>query len=237
MGCDIHFYVERRVDGVWATADKWTNEHGYKHVPYADEFYSDRSYGLFAVLAGVRNSHDVTPIAEPRGVPADACPEYLEASGDGDGHSHSYFTVAELLAFDWTQTITYTGVVNPSAWARLRDYPAEGPSDWSVSVGGGNVRHYTPEQFEAAWVTLRERRGYPEVRHASAHLRPAHGGNADLDEFTAILSQGQDVSPYTTVQWAAPYYRPAAGFWSKTMPRMLALGAPDDVRCCFFFDN
>src|SRR5215475_2639659 len=58
MGCDIHFYVERKDDDKWVTADKWMPD------PYADEgeeprlivdhddcFYGERNYDLFAMLA------------------------------------------------------------------------------------------------------------------------------------------------------------------------------------------
>lgn len=119
MGCDVHFYVEVKKDGAWQSADRWKNqadagENAYYDVDYDERFYTSRNYNLFAILADVRNGYGFAgittgegfkPIDEPRGVPNDASNEYkaIVKQWDGDGHSHSYFTVAELLAYDWTQ--------------------------------------------------------------------------------------------------------------------------------------
>ena len=55
MGCDIHFYVERREhsDAPWTSADEWINDDGYWTVE--NPFYDDRNYDLFGILANVRN--------------------------------------------------------------------------------------------------------------------------------------------------------------------------------------
>lgn len=61
-------------------------------------WYWTRAYNLFGVLAGVRR--DFTPIAPPRGMPSDVS-ECVREHHTWD-HTPSWFTVAELLAFDWT---------------------------------------------------------------------------------------------------------------------------------------
>jgi hypothetical protein len=61
----------------------------------------NRDYTLFATLAGVRNN-GITPLFEGRGFPDDvskACVE--EIPHDSDYHSHTWFTVQELLDTDW----------------------------------------------------------------------------------------------------------------------------------------
>lgn len=106
MGCDIHFYVERQEADRWITCDTWEQEDDALRVPHKKKaFYSNRNYDLFAILADVRNGEGFNPIAPPRGVPEDCCEEYRAAveRWSGDGHSHSFFTVAELMAYDWTQ--------------------------------------------------------------------------------------------------------------------------------------
>ncbi len=55
MGCDIHCHIEIKVEGTW---------HHYS-APNVD-----RSYRLFARMAGVRNTGGVKPIAPNRGLPA-----------------------------------------------------------------------------------------------------------------------------------------------------------------------
>lgn len=104
MGCDIHFYVEVRIapDQQWVTADAWQPDDidGSPEVASHHAFYTARNYSLFALLAGVRG--DEKPIAAPRGIPDDACPEYKAAAKNygSDGHSHSWLTLEELEAHE-----------------------------------------------------------------------------------------------------------------------------------------
>lgn len=131
MACDIHFFTERwtsdnKYEGPkdlsdlrdskleeilentepnyrWVSADTWSNQHlGY----FAKTMYNGRSYYLFSILADVRNgSGEIEPIDYPRGIPDDASSgyKYVVDRWDGDGHSHSYFTLDELINFDWSK--------------------------------------------------------------------------------------------------------------------------------------
>ncbi len=124
MGCDIHFFTERftkdnnydgprskseerdrKLDSIldddnviprWVSADKWEFEDDYWSV--IDELYSGRDYNLFEKLAGVRG-YDENAICSARGFPLDSSTGYTTMVGqwDGDGHSHSFFTLTELL--------------------------------------------------------------------------------------------------------------------------------------------
>lgn len=94
MGCDIHIFLERKNN-----ENHWVDSMIYEN----DEFdgfeslsYYPRNYTLFATLAGVRGDN---PIANPRGIPEDCSLEYKKMCDDwgDDGHSHSYFTLRELL--------------------------------------------------------------------------------------------------------------------------------------------
>ena len=97
----------------WVSADSWsTQTHSgrvlsiYDDWWKADEMYNGRSYYLFAILADVRNgSGGIEPIDYPRGIPDDASSgyKYVVDRWDGDGHSHSYFTLDELINFDWSK--------------------------------------------------------------------------------------------------------------------------------------
>jgi hypothetical protein len=88
MGCDIHAFFEVKVGGNWMF---------YSPVKIA------RHYKLFSRLADVRNElpgHEeyVLPVAQPRGVPADASEMYrLHVGVEGeDGHSHSWISSLEF---------------------------------------------------------------------------------------------------------------------------------------------
>ena len=119
MGTDIHAAIER-----WISKGK---------EPARWRFYSalelGRNYDLFAILAGVRRSHE--PIAEPRGLPTDLDPESCTkpwhkdpthpyhnpkygCPGPGDclgDHSYSHLYLSELRAYDWDKRLIDSGVI------------------------------------------------------------------------------------------------------------------------------
>lgn len=89
----------------WELEDDWDKDDGSKmlQIPYKSHLYRGRNYGLFSILADVRNYDDeIKAICEPKGIPDDASTGYkYQIDWCGDGHSHSYFTLDELLNVDW----------------------------------------------------------------------------------------------------------------------------------------
>ena len=228
MGCDIHLYAEKLdKDGQWVTADEWKvdEDDGKKYVPWGSGFYSGRNYELFAILADVRNGRGfagidtgdrVNPIDNPRGLPNNVCPE-VEAQNESwgvDGHSHSYFTLAELLAYDWTQVSTRRGVVSAkeyNQWRRWGKKYGEAPSSWCGDVRG------------------------PSINHVSNATMEQMLDDGSLDE--ELKREPPAGSTYTRIEWHEAYHRCASGFWSETIPRLLRLGESHKVRIVFWFDN
>ena len=84
MGCDIHIVVERQWKGEWVASS----------IPHHSSPSINRNYDRFARLAGVRG-----PGPEPRGVPKDASQttRYLVEELGRDGHSHSFYSLAEAM--------------------------------------------------------------------------------------------------------------------------------------------
>lgn len=227
MGTDIHMLVERKVDGNWESADKWSKcEYtGKQVVAYGDQIFKDRNYALFSILAGVRNGYgfagtdtgdEVTPISEPRGVPDDISPDGAEMwIGD---HSHSWLTLAEIMAYDWTQTATRRGVVTASQyylWKRDLEYHAA-PRDYFGSRFGGSIKDLTNEEMDTVIKAAKEQAG----------------GTRDVYE---VLLRSDNFQ--TKVEWQEPYYLVASRFLGTVVPRLWRLGAPDDVRLVFGFDS
>lgn len=149
MGCDIHAVFQAKQDGKW--------------IDVPSKFEADRHYFLFSWLAGVRNGFGfagvptytpITPIDEPRGLPADfdlgedgdhpsefGEPAYDKPDGTpsvwlGD-HSHSWLTADEILSAPDPDNVWRTGVV-PIEWFRQWDGHTP-PANWSGGVFGGNV--------------------------------------------------------------------------------------------------
>jgi hypothetical protein len=106
MGCDIHPYAEVRSGGQWHWAHNIDPNHDPAHPWEMDEVFPDRNYAWFGFLADVRNYSHSPVIAEPRGLPDDVSPELIDKFDPlGWAHSHSWLTLAELLAYDYDQII------------------------------------------------------------------------------------------------------------------------------------
>lgn len=224
MGTDIHFYAETRPTETsdWSSVDqrKLDEFMGILAVPFGKSFYSSRNYDLFAILADVRNgtgfagvptSSGFNPISPPRGLPAKLDPRIQEQADSfaSDGHSHSWFTLDEILAFDWTQTVTKFGVVSLveyAEWKRWRASAGLGPEEYSAHVAGSSVRHITQ----------------PEANDL------VDNGEAELPKYEFT---------YIKISWQSTYSMLCREFWYSTIPRLLALGRPENTRIVFWFDN
>lgn len=125
--------------------------------------FDDRNYMLFALLADVRNgrgfagvyTHDpIEPLSEPRGVPRDASFGWLETvdSWDVDMHSHSYFTLEELIAFrdagKLGQHVRRGGAITGLEYERIQREGGK-PESWCGSVSGGGIITITPDEYDA----------------------------------------------------------------------------------------
>jgi hypothetical protein len=141
MGCDIHLFTERKRN--INNEEKWVNVDNWKLNPYYDKndeeerkyklnsAYRNRNYTLFSLLADVRNYDDNKIISEPKGFPTDASEivkkqnEYWE----GDGHSHSFFTMKELYDFyEENKTVNFTGLVDQKGVKEIEN--GQMPSWW-----------------------------------------------------------------------------------------------------------
>lgn len=128
MGCDIHSYAEKRINGKWESV-------GFSPFNW-------RQYGMYGFLANVRNYSAVPPLAEQRGLPADISSEVREEADtwSGDAHSHSWLSTAELTAFDYDAKVEdrrVTRQVGPNAWDGGQTCaPGEGETEtWREFLG------------------------------------------------------------------------------------------------------
>lgn len=237
MGCDIHCYAEKRdAAGKWnliGTFSRDEPEEGSEGYASATTVYSGRNYNLFAILADVRNGRGFagiktgegfTPIAEPRGIPDDVCPEVkaIFDQWDIDGHSHSYHTLRQLLDFDWTQTTGLQGWCNAVEWAKWSRWDrgnGNAPDSYCGGVSGMNIKHVTADEMDkllepVAKVYTTERETFAE----------------------------QYKETYALAQWTMTYARAAGdAFFNDVLPRLLheagGTSGLDDVRIVFCFDS
>ncbi len=233
MGTDINFFVERREKGRWVSCDQWgkpkpsVNGEMISYVLQEAQFYSDRNYDLFAILANFNDGYGLggrdsgkrfNIISEPRGLPNDLCSEVEAIVGRSDmtNYSPSWLLLAEILAFDWDQTKVKHGFLNGSEyeeWTNAGRPHGEYPAGFCASIGQTNLAITEREMQQV----LNEIKGGhpPEVRNSK------------------ITEQLDDV--YCPMTWAVTYRNAGRTFCTKTLPKMAALGDPDDVRCVFWF--
>lgn len=123
MGCDIHMFAERKINGKWENIYLKETIRIYESHSHTKNFYTydSRSYALFTALAGVRNSIGVPVISIPKGLPEDACDEVKKESEEYgvDGHSHSFLGLKDLLAYDWDR-LGFFGVFDSDVLLRLK---------------------------------------------------------------------------------------------------------------------
>jgi hypothetical protein len=248
VGCDIHLYVERRVDGVWTSCDTWTDdkydegEVKRKVVEYQNSFWCGHNYNLFAILANVRNGYGFAGfptgegfqvISEPRGLPSDCC-ELIRTASDEygvDGHSHSYHTLAQLLNFNWTQYTVQFCVINGPEFVKWNSYArgdGDMPFEYCGDVDGPGIVKVAPGELEAKCDEL-----LAQAKREVAH-KPLSGN--PWPRYHELAEQ-KLARTYARFGVRQPYHRACAAFWSECIPRLLALGKPDDVRIVFWFDN
>ncbi len=258
MGCDIHLFVEKNVNGYWHPADEWETEiaevangdhkETVTYKSYKSLFYTGRNYDLFAILANVRNGYGFAgvdtgegykPMSEPKDLPEDVSEYIAEYSAQWgmDGHSHSHHTLRELLEYDWTQETVKRGLTDLRSWVNWIERekwlePGEGPESYCGGVGGGNIEQLTP----AAARNI--------LNQAKDEMAKTKGerlyGDKWLDRVEEIFDRYYpNKQIYVQCEWGTPYYASCGHFWATTMPRLLHLadGDIDSVRIVFWFDN
>jgi hypothetical protein len=109
MGTDIHAFAERRGPAGWEPC--YEPGETTEGEPVFLRFYcgQERNYELFAILAGVRRltNDGFQAIALCKGLPDDLSPAVREAAESPDGlwgHSYTWLTLQELLAYPWSET-------------------------------------------------------------------------------------------------------------------------------------
>lgn len=231
MGTDIHMVAERFDGARWRlVGEAGKTRHGRLRMP---EPYDGRNYDLFAILADVRNGRGVAGIktgsgfeimAEPRGVPVDCSPEFRQWAEDWSGHTPSWVTLAEILAFDWTRLTTRRGCVG------VLNMPYElgdKPHSWCGAHMGRDIQERTYAEMAAIRDQVRKMPRMWEYREIPWEC-PA-GWSPELHALAK--------NSICYVEWQETYASCCEDFWSTTVPALLRMGPPGHVRICFFFDS
>lgn len=198
-------------------------------------FAEHRDYDAFAILADVRNGRGFagcdtgdgfTPIANPKGTnPPGASAQYraLVKHWGLDGHSHSWLTLAELLAYPWDSATRHRGYVDAHTYAAWVAKGRKGPPpSWCGDVSGGGIKKVSNARLDNLIST-----GAVKVMPLPPDALPPMSDH------------------YTQVEWVETCREAASTLWrpvNGTIPMLQALAAskglaPEHVRLVFFFDN
>lgn len=122
MGCDIHLYIEKKID-----------EKEWVYIGESD--YNGRDYELFGFMAGVRGSQQYF---KQKGLPDDISSGVRKICVDygSDGHSHSWLTLEELQSVDWESNkfmIQEDGIMADDQWEKFQETVKAGKPDYSLT--------------------------------------------------------------------------------------------------------
>jgi len=162
---------------------------------------------------------------------------------DPDHHSHSWLTVAEMLAYDWDQKTKRRGWVDP--WNFKLTQTKGKPDSWSGGISGSSIEHVSNvwmrkaiDSGEIQWEGDIPAENAWDGRAYSTSLQRSMK-DWDLKKGTVGGNMRDETRPrhYTNVEWEVSYRNCVDEFLTKTLPALQQLGAPEDVRLVFWFDN
>jgi hypothetical protein len=207
MGCDIHSFAEVKRGGKWHRVGD-IFPHPYNEDKKIDQPFYSRNYNLFAILADVRNGVGFAGIKTGEGFISISEPRDFPLDLSDDGRLTS-----DSLSDDY----------HSRSWLTLKELMEY---DWNqLTVRQG-------------WVTKPEYDEYKKEGVPSSFcggvsgLSVRHISNDEMDTIS------DHANCYTLVKWGTTY-KAAAGDWyfDKIFPILADLGAHEDVRVIFWFDN
>jgi hypothetical protein len=144
------YYMKNEINNWQRILEEKGSEGGF----IVEEWYQDRNYNVFGILANVRNGKgfagidtgDPWPyIQNGRLLPDDSCSEVIEYMMECH-HSPGWVTLEEIMKYPWESTTRMNrGLVTPEQFA---EYIRDGkPSSWCGDSSGFMVRHITNEQM------------------------------------------------------------------------------------------
>lgn len=254
MGCDIHPCIEVRSkrSGNWVLKEsgrKYWRRREREGLAYEDmvKVYSPffraidgRNYTLFSVLADVRSyGEGIIPLFANRGLPKDASKSTLRdiPENDSDYHSHTYFTLAELLATDWDaqsggdfEVCLYAH--DYLAWKETGKVPAN--ADTHPENSDDSTREVTEEEMTLLLL------GHGPDKLVKMKVNP-YESKLRSDR----KRKGLEVDPTSPKYKSGPFvkvgapltYRQLIPHFVEAIEHLKGYGEPDDVRVLIAFDN
>lgn len=243
MGCDIHFYLEKRENNRWVSADKWTTEFDkeldddYTDVKWEDCAYKGRNYTLFSILADVRNNEDIDAISAPKGFPFNASPElfnqYTVKVTDGTKLERMQEWVdMELSTWVEKGKICTNPDYHSASYLTTKEILSYNWFNTSKETFYIELEEYI--SFGIFYATPDYREYYKRKRYFPG---PDEHVVSEEELEQAVCSSIFPENTVVKVERNVPYSVDCKEFWTHTIPLMCSLGDLDSVRAVFWFDN
>jgi hypothetical protein len=176
-----------------------------------------RNYSLFAILADVRNGLGFAgcdtgdrfeSIAPGRGLPKDFALSDDDWLGE---HSFTWMLLSEIEAFDWNQKRKHRGWISGTELKRMRDAGETRPQEYCGGISGGRINHVSIQELES------------RIQESPVTVGPVTLN--DIENYYAVY------------EWETTYAEACENFVNEWLPRLHALGNPEDVRLVMGFDS
>jgi len=222
MGCDIHTHVETRKDGHWYHHG-WRTKHAVGEYSdgstkydwdalFDDPLFIGRNYDLFAILANVRNGYGFAGTPTSGGFTPIDMPRGLPDDVTPEVKRESDGWGVDAHSHSWLLLDELLSF----------DYDGQTVKQYGV-VGPEQYKKFKEQGRPTAW---------------SANVWGANVVKISNSEMDAVISgEGDDRSYYTRVEWEETYRDAVGPRWFETLDTLKELGAPEDVRLVFWFDN
>lgn len=219
MGRDIHAFIEVRKSkkSAWEFFGNFY-EDDFKliksksldrYIPIIFELSKGRNYFLFAILAGFNNENNVRTIKETSGLPEGlSFGTKVQKVFWNHGHSHNWFTLKELMDYDWNQTQSFTGIVN------LNEFKTYLEKGW-------------PDAFMDSDTCLED---LDPIFCTSKDMERA------LRAENSLISEANESRMFTRLTWERSY-REMCDYFVRSFERLKTLGDPENIRIIIWFDN
>lgn len=213
MGTDIHLFAEvLQPDGSWRAITTVGNSEWDEPPIIAKPFPCDRCYDLFAVLANVRNGRGFAGVVTGEPIEPMAEPKGIPPQASPE--------IAYALVH---------GDHSPSyhLLSEILSYP------WTQPITKTGL---------VPWVVYLHWHQWKKNEGPSSYSGNVWGPGVEIISEAEASNRILDKTPphehlYVRSVWQEQLSHRAKHFWYSTVPQLLALGKPEHVRVCFFFDN
>ena len=181
------------------------------------DFFADRNYAVFALLADVRNDYGIHPIQADRGLPDGVSREAVAKLSNE--HSQGWVDLSELLDYGYDQELLTKGLLEEKAF---------------LALCGGKV----PDTWDTGLWSVTTTTDLNPLQYSALYESP-------IDLLQGNAKPGPNYTPSDNyrirAQWTRPL-RPVVStvpdLWVPYLEKLIPKGGTtDDVRVVFDFDS